>query len=469
MDFLSLTFAVFFIISVICYYAVPKKLRWGVLLLSSIIFYVWSVPYLIGYLLFSAVTTYFYGTWTEKHKEHGKVLLALVILANLAVLLTVKFAPVAGISILAPMGISFYTLQVIAYCVDVYKGKAEAQSNFFKYLLFVSFFPQILQGPIPRYNQLKEQLFEGHTFDYKTVKFGFQLILWGMFLKMVIADRAAIFVNAVFPEYHLYEGTVLAVAAVLYSIQLYTDFLGCVCIAMGAAEVYGIKLQTNFERPYMAVSIKDFWRRWHISLSSWLRDYVYISLGGKRKGKLRRYINLMLTFLVSGIWHGSGLQYIFWGLMQGGYQVAGEILQPVRKKVRNVLKIDENSGFYVLWQRACTFVLITSSWVIFRSANLRAGLSMLKRIVTDITPWVLFDGTLYEFGIEARSFMALILCIVLVMVIEHFQEKGNIREMLSQQHIIVRWSIYLGAIALVAVLGVYGPGYSATQFLYGQF
>ena len=469
MDFLSLTFAVFFIISVICYYAVPKKLRWGVLLLSSIIFYVWSVPYLIGYLLFSAVTTYFYGTWTEKHKEHGKVLLALVILANLAVLLTVKFAPVAGISILAPMGISFYTLQVIAYCVDVYKGKAEAQSNFFKYLLFVSFFPQILQGPIPRYNQLKEQLFEGHTFDYKTVKFGFQLILWGMFLKMVIADRAAIFVNAVFPEYHLYEGTVLAVAAVLYSIQLYTDFLGCVCIAMGAAEVYGIKLQTNFERPYMAVSIKDFWRRWLISLSSWLRDYVYISLGGKRKGKLRRYINLMLTFLVSGIWHGSGLQYIFWGLMQGGYQVAGEILQPVRKKVRNVLKIDENSGFYVLWQRACTFVLITSSWVIFRSANLRAGLSMLKRIVTDITPWVLFDGTLYEFGIEARSFMALILCIVLVMVIEHFQEKGNIREMLSQQHIIVRWSIYLGAIALVAVLGVYGPGYSATQFLYGQF
>lgn len=469
MDFLSLTFAVFFIISVICYYAVPKKLRWGVLLLSSVIFYVWSVPYLIGYLLFSAVITYFYGKWTEKHKKHGKVLLALVILANLAVLLTVKFAPLAGISILAPMGISFYTLQVIAYCVDVYKGKTEAQSNFFKYLLFVSFFPQILQGPIPRYSQLKEQLFEGHAFDYKTVKFGFQLILWGMFLKMVIADRAAIFVNAVFPEYHLYEGTVLAVAAVLYSIQLYTDFLGCVCIAMGAAEVYGIKLQTNFERPYMAVSIKDFWRRWHISLSSWLRDYVYIPLGGNRNGKFRRYINLMLTFFVSGIWHGSGLQYIFWGLMQGGYQVAGEILQPIRKKVRNVLKIDESSGFYVLWQRVCTFVLITISWVIFRSANLRAGLSMLKRIVTDITPWVLFDGTLYEFGIEARSFMALILCIVLVMVIEHFQEKGNIREMLSQQHIIVRWSIYLGAIALVAVLGVYGPGYSATQFLYGQF
>lgn len=476
MDFLSFTFAVFFIISVICYYAVPKKMRWGVLLISSIIFYVWSVPYLIVYLLFSAVTTYLYGKWAEKHKEHGKGALSTVIIANLAVLLFVKFYPLGAaklnlpaFNLLMPMGISFYTLQVIAYCVDVYKGKTEAQSNFFKYLLFVSFFPQILQGPIPRYEQLKNQLFEGNAFDYRTVKFGFQLILWGMFLKMVIADRAAIFVNAVFPEYHLYEGTVLAVAAVLYSIQLYTDFLGCVCIAMGAAEVYGIRLQTNFERPYLAVSIKDFWRRWHISLSSWLRDYVYIPLGGNRKGKMRRYINLMLTFFVSGIWHGSGLQYIAWGLMQGGYQIAGELLTPAKNAVRKTLNIREDSAFCILWQRAVTFVLITISWVIFRAANLRAGLSMLKRIVTDFTPWVLFDGTLYEFGISAHSFIAWILCLVLLMVVEHLQEKGNVREKLACQHIIVRWTIYLGAIALVAVLGVYGPGYSATQFLYGQF
>ena len=476
MDFLSLTFAVFFIISVICYYAVPKKMRWGILLLSSLIFYVWAVPYLIVYLLFSAVTTFGYGRWAKKHKEGGKGLLALVITANLTVLVVLKFYPLCeaklnfpALGLLMPMGISFYTLQVIAYCVDVFKGKTEAQNNFLKYLLFVSFFPQILQGPIPRYEQLKNQLYEGHAFDYCTVKFGFQLILWGMFLKMVIADRAAIFVNAVFPEYYLYEGTVLAVAAVLYSIQLYTDFLGCVCIAMGAAEVYGIHLQTNFERPYLAVSVKDFWRRWHISLSSWLRDYVYIPLGGNRKGTIRRYVNLMITFLVSGIWHGSGLQYIFWGLMQGGYQAAGEILQPVRRKVRNILKINEKSGFYVLWQRACTFVLITISWVIFRASSLRSGLSMLKRIVTDFTPWVFFDGTLYKFGIEARSFLALVLCIMLVAAAEYFQEKGSIREMLEHQHIIVRWSIYLGAIALIAVLGVYGPGYSATQFLYGQF
>ena len=476
MDFLTLTFAVFFIISVLCYYVVPKKMRWGVLLISSIVFYMWSVPYLIIYLLFSAVTTYAYGRWAEKNKKHGKRILALVITANLAVLLFVKFYPLAearlnlpALNLLVPMGISFYTLQVIAYCVDVYRGKAEVQQSFLKYLLFVSFFPQILQGPIPRYEQLKTQLYEGHAFDYRTVKFGLQLILWGLFLKMVVADRAAIFVNAVFPEYHLYEGTVLAVAAVLYSIQLYTDFLGCVCIAMGAAEVYGIHLQTNFEHPYQAVSVKDFWRRWHISLSSWLRDYVYIPLGGNRKGKLRRYINLILTFLVSGIWHGSGLQYIFWGLMQGGYQVTGEILQPVRRKIRSILKIREESPVYVLWQRICTFVLITISWVIFRASNLRAGLSMLKRMVTDFTPWVFFDGTLYQFGIEARSFFALIFCIILVAAAEHYQEKGNIREMLERQHIIVRWSIYLGAIALIIVLGVYGPGYSATQFLYGQF
>lgn len=476
MDFLTLTFAIFFIISLICYYAVPKKMRWGVLLLSSIIFYVWSVPYLIVYLLFSAVTTYAFGKWVKNHKEHGKGLLGLVIAANLAVLLFVKFYPLCearlnfpALNILMPMGISFYTLQVIAYCVDVYKGKVEAQENFFKYLLFVSFFPQILQGPIPRYSQLKDQLFEGHAFDYRTVKFGFQLILWGLFLKMVIADRTAIFVNTVFASYHVYEGTMLAVAGVLYSIQLYTDFLGCVCIAMGAAEVYGIQLQTNFDRPYRAVSIKDFWRRWHISLSSWLRDYVYISLGGNRKGKLRRYVNLMVTFLVSGIWHGSGMQYLFWGLMQGGYQVAGEVLTPVRNKVKNVLKIREESVIYLFWQRFCTFVLITLSWIIFRAESLRVGLSMIKRIVTEFTPWIFFDGSLYTCGIEQKSFLALILCIVIVLFVEHLQEKGKVRDMLENQHILVRWGIYLGAIAIVILLGVYGPGYDATQFLYGQF
>ncbi len=469
MDFLSLTFAVFFMLSVICYYAVPKKMRWGILSLYSLIFYVWAVPYLIGYLLFSAVTTYAYGRYVSGKAKDSKVTLVLVILANLAVLLTVKFSPLAGINLLMPMGISFYTLQVIAYCVDVYRGNIEPQRNFLKYLLFVSFFPQILQGPIPRYEQLGRQLYLGHAFDYRKVKFGFQLILWGMFLKMVVADRAAIFVNAVFPEYHLYEGTVLAVAAVLYSIQLYTDFLGCVCIAMGAAQVYGIELQTNFERPYRAVSVKDFWRRWHISLSSWLKDYVYIPLGGNRKGKFRRYVNLIITFLVSGIWHGVGVQYLMWGLMQGGYQVAGELLEPSRKKVKAILKIDEASMVYVFWQRVCTFGLITISWVIFRATNLRAGLSMLKRIFTEFSPWVLFDGTLYTLGIDEKSFGALLLCVVLVMAAEHFQEKGNLREILERQHILVRWGIYLGAIAGIIVLGVYGPGYDAAQFLYGQF
>lgn len=476
MDFLTLTFAAFFIISVIFYYIVPKRNRWVVLLVSSGVFYLWSVPYLIIYLLFSAVSTFGYGKWVQKHQKSGKGMLIAVIAANLAVLIFVKFYPLCqatlslpALHILVPMGISFYTLQVIAYCVDVSQGKIEAQENFLKYLLFVSFFPQILQGPIPRYAQLKEQLYEGHAFDYRTFKKGFQLILWGMFLKMVIADRAALFVNTVFPDYHLYEGTMLAVAAVLYSIQLYTDFLGCVCIAIGAAEVYGIHLQTNFERPYRAVSIKDFWRRWHISLSSWLRDYVYIPLGGSRKGKMRRYVNLMITFFVSGIWHGSGLQYLFWGLMQGGYQIAGECLNPLRRKIKKWMKIQEPSWFYSLWQRTCTFGLITLSWIIFRADSLRSGLSMIKRILTDVTPWIFFDGTLYTCGIGEKQFFVLILCIVFVGFIEHLQEKNVIREMIAEQHLFVRWGIYLGAIALITLFGVYGPGYDATQFLYGQF
>lgn len=476
MDFLSLTFAIFLIVTAGAYYMVPQKARWGVLLFSSLIFYVWSVPYLIVYLLFSAVTTYFYGRYVQNHKEHGKGLLFAVIGANLFILLGLKFYPLCQArfdfpawKLLMPMGISFYTLQVIAYCIDVWRGKIKAQRSFPKYLLFVSFFPQILQGPIPRYEQLKDQLYEGHAFDYRTVKFGFQLILWGLFLKMVIADRSAIFVNAVFSEYYLYEGTMLFVAAVLYSIQLYTDFLGCVCIAMGAAEVFGIHLQTNFERPYLAVSVKDFWRRWHISLSSWLRDYVYIPLGGNRKGTIRKCINLILTFLVSGIWHGAGMQYLFWGLLHGGYQVAGEILAPVRKSVRKLLKFREDSHVYRLWQRGCTFVLVTAAWVIFRADGLRAGLSILKRIVTDVTPWVFFDGTIFSCGIGAAQFAALLLCIVLLIRVEVLQEKNHLREMLERQHVIVRWGIYLGGIALVLILGVYGPGYDAAQFIYGQF
>lgn len=476
MEFLTLTFAVFFMISVVFYYMVPKKFRWGVLLVSSIVFYLWSVPSMMIYLLFSSVTTYGYGKWVQSHQKKGKSMLVAVIGMNLAVLILVKFYPLCrtkfqfpALKILVPMGISFYTLQVIAYCVDVYREKTKAQENFLKYLLFVSFFPQILQGPIPRYDQLKEQLYEGHTFDYQTFKYGFQMILWGMFLKMVIADRAGIFVDTVFPMYHMYEGTVLAVAALLYSIQLYTDFLGCVCIAMGVAEVYGIHLQTNFQRPYHAVSVKDFWRRWHISLSSWLRDYVYIPLGGSRKGKIRKYRNLMLTFLVSGIWHGAGLQYLFWGLLQGGYQAAGEVLMPLRRKVKNCLKIQEESWFYRIWQRSCTFVLITFSWIIFRADSLRSGLSMIKRILTDVTPWIFFDGTLYTCGIGEKQFLVLLLCIALVMFVEHLQGKGLVRDKIAEQHMLVRWGIYLGAIALIAVFGVYGPGYDATQFLYGQF
>lgn len=196
---------------------------------------------------------------------------------------------------------------------------------------------------------------------------------------------------------------------------------------------------------------------------------MYIPLGGNRKGKLRKYGNLLMTFLISGIWHGAGLQYLFWGFLQGFYQIMGEIFEPVRKRLRQLLKIREEGNAYLLWRRLWTFLLITASWVIFRAADLRSGLSILKRILTDWTPWVFFDGSLYELGISVKSFFAWLLCVFLLIVLEHRQEEGCLREWLEGQHLIVRWGIYLGGIALIAVLGVYGPGYRATQFLYGQF
>ena len=481
MDFLTITFGLFFILSVAGYYILPKKIRWLWLLCSSLIFYMWAVPKMALYLLFSAATTWLYGFWIQKRRnagetKKGKGLLALVIALNGGVLFLVKWYPflesrlhLPALQLLAPVGISFYTLQVIGYCVDVYRGTITAQKSFLRYLLFVSFFPQLLQGPIPRYEQLGGQLYEGHDFDYREVKFGLQQMLWGFFLKMVIADRTALFVNTVFPEYQFYDGTIIAVAAVLYSIQLYTDFLGCVCIAMGAAQVYGVRLPRNFDRPYFAVSIKDFWRRWHISLSSWLRDYIYIPLGGSRRGSFRKYVNLMLTFFVSGLWHGVGFKYIVWGLLQGGYQIAGELLAPLKKGALKLFCIEEESALHRGIQRACTFVLVTAGWVIFRANGVKAGLDMLWRIVTDAAPWVFWNGELYQCGIESRRMFALAACILLAFGAECLQGKGSIREMLERQHMFVRWAVYLGGIALVLVLGVYGPEYSAAQFLYGQF
>ena len=305
MDFISVTYLAFLCVVLILFYKISKNRQWILLLVSGIIFYSCFSLKMWIFLLFTAVTTYLYAKYAAKS---GKWLF-FVIFVNIALLLGLKvtasglgFVAEAGLdrfAVLVPVGISFYTLQTIAYMADVHQGKIEAQNHFLKFLLFITFFPQILQGPIPRYEELGRQLYEGHDFDAKQVKNGFYLILWGFFQKMVIADRCNIVANEIFGNYHHYDGLYFWIAGILYSIQLYTDFAGCVSIAVGSAQTLGIRLPQNFDHLYFAVSMKDFWRRWHISLSRFLRDYIYIPLGGNRRGKVRKWINLLITFGVS--------------------------------------------------------------------------------------------------------------------------------------------------------------------------
>jgi Predicted membrane protein involved in D-alanine export len=372
-------------------------------------------------------------------------------------------------NLLLPLGISFYTLQVVGYCIDIYRGKYKPEKNIVKYALFVSFFPHILQGPIARYDMLGFQLYKEHNFNSREIKFGLELMIWGFFKKMVIADRAAILVNQVFNNYQDYAGFQILVASVFYTIQLYADFSGCVDIVTGASQIFGIKLSKNFNRPYFAKSIQDFWRRWHISLSSWFRDYLYITLGGNRKGTFCKYCNIIIVFLVSGFWHGVGFHYIIWGFMHGAYQVIGALLMPLRKWFIDKFEIDKTTFSYKLFQVLITFSLINFAWIFFRAESLNIAIKMIKSSFTTFNPWIFFDDSLFLLGLDQKDFHLVIISFLVLLIVSLLQRKYKLREELEKQNVIFRVGIYVIAVFSVLYFGIYGPEYNASQFIYGQF
>lgn len=341
MLFNSLQFVVFFPIIVLIYFIIPKRIKNVWLLISSYFFYMcWNAKYAV-LLLLSTVVTYSSGLlleyvkcadWTEKRKISGKKLVvALSVFLNLGVLFYFKYfnfimgilgrvltifqieLKSSALDILLPVGISFYTFQALSYTLDVYRGEIYAERNFGRYALFVSFFPQLVAGPIERSKNLLKQLSEPGRFNYDSIRNGLLIMLWGYFLKMVISDRCAVLVNQVYGNYEDYQGFQIILANIFFAIQIYCDFMGYSVIAKGAAEVLGYHLMDNFSQPYFALSVKEFWRRWHISLSSWLRDYLYIPLGGNHGSLCTKYRNIMITFLASGLWHGADVTFILWG------------------------------------------------------------------------------------------------------------------------------------------------------------
>lgn len=479
MQIVSVWFLLFVGFAFLTYFSVPSTMRPWILLAASIGFYSLFKVWALAFLFVSALSIWLGGLWLSRQKHVA--VLSLLVAFNIGILAIVKYLKVAILamsefgwcdeptfSIIVPLGISFYTLQAVSYCWDVYRGTIPAEKNFFKLFLYLIFFPTIMQGSISRYAQLGDQLWMPHDFDYDRMKSGLQLMVWGFFKKMVIADRAALLVNSVFAVDAKMEGFPVLLGVICYSIQIYTDFSGCVDICRGVSEVLGIDLIQNFQRPYFATSIKDFWRRWHISLSSWLKDYVYIPLGGNKLGSVRKYINVLLVFAISGIWHGEGINFFIWGMLHGIYQVFDGLTSKFRAKTLDFFHVDTGTFSFKLGQRIMTFVLVLFAWIFFRSPTFADACSVIKRLFV-WNPWTWTDGSYLKYGLDAKDLDVLIVSIAVLLGVSCLQERGKVREMLARQTLWFRWSIYLLGIGATLIFGIYGPGYAASQFIYMQF
>lgn len=474
MLFNSTQFLIFFPIVVLLYYVIPKKFRYIWLLISSYYFYMgWNPRYAL-LLLFSTAVTYVSGLLLGKANtiKIKNLIVAASFALNLSVLGFFKYTKmfVPDFDIILPVGISFYTFQALSYTMDVYRGEIYAEKNFFRYALFVSFFPQLVAGPIERSKNLLRQLAEPKSFDYDRARSGVFLMLWGYFLKVVLADRIAIFVDTAYGNIDQRGGWFLIIATILFAVQIYCDFYGYSVIAIGAAKILGIGLMENFKAPYLSGTVSEFWRRWHISLTSWFKDYLYIPLGGSRKGKLRKYINQMIVFLVSGLWHGADLSFVIWGGINGLYQVIGDILLPVRKKLAEIININVNSIGHRLLKMITTFVLVDFSWIFFRAKDMEQAIEVLKSIFTANNIWILFDGTIFKCGLDQKNFYLMIFAIALLLFADICKSKLIvINEVIAKEDVWVRWLVLVVAVCGILVYGIWGIGYNAANFIYFQF
>lgn len=496
MLFNSLDFFFFFPVVVLLYFFIPNRFRYIWLLIASYYFYMcWNAKYAL-LMLFSTTVTYSSGLLMTRFRQRlggkaertAKLCVAGSLILNLVVLFFFKYFDFAvdnlavvlnaiGItfkrpncSFLLPVGISFYTFQALSYTIDVYRQEIKAEKNFLRYALFVSFFPQLVAGPVERSKNLLNQFHEVHHFDYQRVKNGLLLMLWGFFMKLVIADRLALFVDQVYNNWKQYGGLEIILATVLFALQIYCDFGSYSNIAIGAAHVMGFTLMENFRQPYFAVSVKDFWQRWHISLTSWFRDYLYIPLGGNRKGKLRKQINLMTVFLVSGLWHGASWHYIVWGGLNGAYQIIGETTKPLRNHILKMFHIRQNCFSYRLMTQCITFILVDFSWLFFRANGLWTAFRMIKQTWTSFNLGVLLDGSLFSIGMSHKDFVIVLLAIVILWLVDYYRSQGKrIRQWLDGQNLVFRWVFCYTAIFVVIIFGIYGLGYDAAAFIYFQF
>ena len=527
MSFLSMKFLLFLAAAVAGYYVIPRQLQWVWLLIFSYIFYLASGPAAVVFILTTTATTFLGGLWLEhtdrrlaralgpdsqaqplspeekkamkgRCKQRKKGITALVLLLNFGILSALKYRNFATENInlffgthisparlLLPLGISFYTFQSMGYLIDVYRGKYAPDRNPLRFALFVSFFPQILQGPIGRYDRLSSQLFGRRKFSLTRIERGLQLMLWGYFKKIVIADRAAVIVNEVFGNYQSYHGIAVIAGVLCYSLQLYGDFSGGMDVIMGASECFGISLDANFKRPYFAQSISDFWHRWHITLGTWMKDYVFypfsLSKGMNRFGKYCKkhfgkhvsrvlpvcIANLLVFFLV-GVWHGPAWKFIVYGLYNGGIIAASSLLAPIYGEMARKLHIPLESRAWAGVRIFRTFILVNISWYFDMAESLGAALTMMKNTITGFSLSALTDGSLLRLGLDLKDYAALALSCAVLFTVSLLQENQvDMRAALAGKPLAARWCVYLMLLFSIPLLGqitMTGGG-----FIYAQF
>ncbi len=475
MIFNSFSFLIFFPVVTLVYFLIPKRVRWVWLLIASYYFYMsWHAEYAL-LMAASTIVTYACALFIDRVDSVKKRKFALVIgiVLNIGMLGYFKYTGMflnlfqrfcdlvhlpftaPKVSILLPVGISFFTFQALGYMIDVYRGDTPVERNLFKYALFVSFFPQLVAGPIERSKNLLRQVSEPHDFDAKRVRDGLLIMMLGFFEKMVIADRAAIYVDAIFSNWASASGWQIVLATLTFSIQDLGDFGGYSHIAIGAAKVLGITLMTNFRQPYFATSVRDFWSRWHISLATWFRDYIYFPLGGGRVSKPRKAFNTMVVYTVSGLWYGAALKYVGWGMLNGALQVIEGFFP--QKKLKNP-HIDH--AIRLLY----TFFLINITMLIFRATSMRAALGMLLRIPTQ------WNAPAFATGFPAIQAIALSIFIAVLFVFELLHEHHmTMTELTDRLPSVVRTLLYVAAVMIIVIFGIWGPGYNAQAFIYFQF
>ncbi|MBI4847227.1 MAG: MBOAT family protein [Nitrospirae bacterium] len=481
MLFNSISFLVFFVVVTTAYFLMPFRYRWVLLLSSSYFFYMCWNPTHIFLMIFSTLISFYTGQYMARAEKRStkKMCLVLSLVLNLSVLFFFKYYNfindsfrivfnqfnysyvLPSFNMLLPIGISFYTFHTLSYSIDIYRGIKKPEKHLVIFALYVAYFPQLVAGPIARASKLLPQLYEEHSFDYDRVTDGLKLMLWGFFKKLVIADRLAIYVNQVYNNPSEYHGAPLIIATYFFAFQIYCDFSGYSDIAIGGAQVLGVDLIDNFKRPYFSKSIPEFWRRWHISLSTWFKDYVYIALGGSRVHKWRWYYNVFIVFLISGLWHGANWTFAVWGGLHGFYYLCSIWTADFRERLTAYFRLPEYPFIRKVLQVFITFHLVLLAWIFFRASSISDAFMIINNMFSGLSN--LDPDSIWVVG--KAEFLVSVMSIVFMECIHLVQRHKKMRKFFSEKPLGIRWAVYYLIIFSTLIFGVF----TSNQFIYFQF